>query len=203
MSAEGSVTHWLGMLQTGDPAAAQPLLERYFRLLVSRARAALRAAPRQAADEEDVALSAFDSFCRGAQQGRFPKLGDRDNLWRLLVVLTTRTAAHLARDQRCLKRGGGLVRTEADLASVEADGEEGVLAQAIGSEPTPEFAASVAEECRRLLDKLADDGLRSIAVWRMEDYTVEEIAAKLGRSPRTVALKLNVIRDCWRQEGLS
>ena len=55
--------------------------------------------PRVAADEEDVALSAFDSFCRGAQRGRFPQLDDRDNLWRLLVVITSRKAVDLAQHE--------------------------------------------------------------------------------------------------------
>ena len=70
----------------------------------------------------------------------------------------------------------------------------------IGAEPTPELAAQVAEECRRLLDKLGEADLRCIAVWQMEGYTVDEIAARLGRSPRTIARKLTVIRDRWRDE---
>src|SRR5438874_7802874 len=106
MTSEGSVTGWLGQLQGGDPAAAQRLWERYFQRLVGLARDRLRNAPRRAADEEDVALSAFDSFCRRAEQGRFPQLIDRDGLWRLLVVMTARKAAHLKRDAARQKRGG-------------------------------------------------------------------------------------------------
>jgi hypothetical protein len=85
MASEGSVTHWIGQLQAGDPAAAQPLWERYFLKLVHLARRKLQGLPRRAADEEDVALSAFDSFCRAAEARRFPALADRDGLWRLLV----------------------------------------------------------------------------------------------------------------------
>ena len=65
-----------------------------------------------------------------------------------------------------------------------------------------ELVALVTEECRRLLDKLGDDDLRSIAVWQMEGYTVKEIAVKLGRSESNVALKLRVIRDRWRLEDV-
>src|SRR5262245_43324907 len=64
MPSAGSVTHWLGLLRAGDHAAAQPLWERYFSRLVGLARAKLQGLPRRAADEEDVALSAFDSFSR-------------------------------------------------------------------------------------------------------------------------------------------
>ncbi|HKI35430.1 MAG TPA: ECF-type sigma factor, partial [Gemmataceae bacterium] len=77
-SADGSVTRWLGDLQAGDRAAAQQLWKRFFGRLVGLARKRLQGARRRAADEEDVALSAFDSFCRSAEQGRFPELADRD-----------------------------------------------------------------------------------------------------------------------------
>jgi DNA-directed RNA polymerase specialized sigma24 family protein len=197
VSADASVTQWLDLLKAGDHEAARPLWERYYRQLIARARASLGAAPRRAADEEDVALSAFDSFCRGAERGHFPRLEDRDDLWHILLALTARKAARLIRHERRDKRGSGKVRPEADLA--RPDEEELPLAQVVGTEPTPELAAQVAEECRRLLDKLGDDDLRAIAVWQMEGYTVAEIAAKLGRSERTVARKLVLIRHRWRE----
>jgi ECF sigma factor len=53
-----------------------------------------------------VASSAFASFCRGAEGGRFPLLADRDDLWRLLVPITARKALHLARDERSQERDG-------------------------------------------------------------------------------------------------
>jgi serine/threonine protein kinase len=83
MSSPGSVTCWITDLKAGDPAAAQALWQRYFGQLVARARHRLRGQPRRAADEEDVALSAFDNFCRAAEQGRFPNLADRDDLWQI------------------------------------------------------------------------------------------------------------------------
>src|SRR5262249_34542005 len=132
----------LGPLQAGDPAAVQRLWERYFTRLVGLARRKLEGAPRRAADGEDVALSAFDSFCRHAEQGRFPQLEDRDGLWRLLVVITARKAAHLVRDESRAKRGGGMT---------PAADEEAVLGEVLSREPTPELAAQVADECRRLL----------------------------------------------------
>jgi ECF sigma factor len=200
MSLEGSVTHWLRMLQAGDRGAAQPLWERYFQLLVARARSALRDFPRRAADEEDVALSAFDSFCRGAEGGRFPDLYDRNDLWRMLMLMTAGKVTRLVRHELRQKRGGGNVRTETDL-SAGAGADDAILHQVIGQAPTPEFAAQLAEECRRLLHKLGNDELRNIAVWQMEGYSVDEVAGKLGRSPRTVARKLQLIRGLWHEEA--
>ena len=74
--------------------------ERYFRRLVGLAREKLRGTRCGAADEEDVALSVFDSFCRGLEEGRFPNLQDRDNLWKVLVVLTARKALRLVQYER-------------------------------------------------------------------------------------------------------
>jgi DNA-directed RNA polymerase specialized sigma24 family protein len=191
MSRPGSVTRWLGPLQAGDPAAAQQLWERYFRRLVGLARARLHGAPRRAADEEDVALSAFDSFCRHAGQGRFPQLADRDSLWRLLVTITARKAAHQVRDECRRKRGGG---------AAPAGDAEAVLAEALSREPDPEFAAGVAEECQRLLDRLGDQDLRAVALLRLEGYSVEEVADMLGCAPRSVKRKLALIRTVWEKE---
>jgi DNA-directed RNA polymerase specialized sigma24 family protein len=191
--SDDSVTQWLDRLQEGDPEAAQRLWERYFHRLVGLARARLRAAPRVVADEEDVALSAFDSFCRGAEAGRYPRLADRDGLWRLLMTITGRKALGLLRHQGRQKRGG--VAPPADTP------DEAALEQALSREPTPELAAQVGDECRRLLGLLGDAGLESVAVWRMEGYTVAEIDGRLGCAGRSVKRKLELIRGIWEREA--
>jgi hypothetical protein len=61
MSSEGSVTRWIDRLQTGDEEAAHKLWDRYFHQLVGLARNKLKSSPFRSV-EEDVALSAFDSF---------------------------------------------------------------------------------------------------------------------------------------------
>jgi DNA-directed RNA polymerase specialized sigma24 family protein len=198
---EGSVTGWIDQLKAGDEIAPQRLWERYFHELVRLARANLRAKPRGAVDEEDIALSAFDSFCRGAEQGRFPRLDDRDSLWRLLVTITARKVVDQVERECRKKRGGGRVRSETALAGTDSEVGAAGLDQAIGREPTPEFAAMMAEECRRLLTALGDDTLRQIALLRMEGYSDGEIASRLDCSLRTVGRKLNLIRDVWMQKG--
>jgi DNA-directed RNA polymerase specialized sigma24 family protein len=197
MSSEGSVSRWLGPLRAGDPAAAQFLWERYFARLVGLARQRLQGARRAVADEEDVALSAFASFCLAAEAGRFPQLNDRDSLWRLLMTLTARKAAHQLRSQGRLKRGGG---ADAGTAA-DAPGEAGLLEQVLSREPTPLDAALVAEECRRLLSCLDDPKLQALALWRMEGYTEAELAARQGCVPRTIRRKLCLIRTLWEKES--
>jgi DNA-directed RNA polymerase specialized sigma24 family protein len=199
MSSGGSVTASIAQLKAGERASVQHLWARYFERLVLLARRQLRGASRRAADEEDLALSAFVSFSRGAAEGRFPLLSDRDDLWRLLVDLTARKEVRSLQRERREKRGGGKVQSETRLDPNM--GPEGpVVEQILGREPTPEFAAKVAEQLRLLLDRLGDTGLRSIALWKMEGYTNKEIAAKLGFVERTVERKLRLIRSLWEQE---
>jgi DNA-directed RNA polymerase specialized sigma24 family protein len=204
MSSESpSVSLWLQQLQGGDRAAVEKLWQRYFARLVGLARARLLGLPRRVADEEDVALSAFDSFCRGAEQGRFPRLDDRDDLWQLLVTITARKAYQLALHNRRLKRGGNAVLDEAALAGlVGPDAGPAGLEQFLGSEPTPEFAAQAAEDYQRLLAALPQEELREVARCKLEGYSNEEIADRLGCAPRSIGRKLHVIRAVW-EEGQS
>ena len=201
MSDPHSVTHWIEQVRRGDRAAAQPLWERYFRRLVARARQKLAGAPRGAGDEEDVALSAFDSFCRAAAQNRFPRLGDRHDLWQLLLLLTDRKAIDQRRHATRARRGGGRVADEGALPGGDSPGAGSPLDRLAGPEPTPEHAAQVAETWRRLFGRLRDPELEKVALLKMEGYGLGEIAARLGCVPRTVQRRLRLIRHIWEREG--
>jgi DNA-directed RNA polymerase specialized sigma24 family protein len=198
---DGTVTHWIGDLKTGGDSAAQHLWERYIHRLVHLAHARLRAARRAGAieDEEDAALSAFDSFCRGAAGGRFPQLTGRDDLWRLLVVITVRKVFGQLGRQGAQKRAGG--RLAGESALIGADAADGAgLDRLAGNEPSPELAALVVDEYRRLSASLRTEALRPVLDLRLEGYTREEIARTLGCAERAVKRKLDVIREAWLQE---
>jgi DNA-directed RNA polymerase specialized sigma24 family protein len=57
----------------------------------------------------------------------------------------------------------------------------------------------MADECRRLLELLGDESLRSVALWKMQGYTNAEIAGKLGCVEQTVERKLQRIRRRWER----
>jgi DNA-directed RNA polymerase specialized sigma24 family protein len=201
MSQSGSVTFWVRRLKVGDREAVQRLWEGYFSRLVGLARVKLRSAPRRAADEEDVALSAFDSFCRAAEQGRFSRLDDRDDLWHLLVLIASRKAANLAKREGRQRRGGGKVIQSLEGPGGEESGEVALFGELISKEPDPALAARLAEECQRLLDALGDEQLRQVALAKMEGRTNEEVAAALDRSVGAVERKLRLIRGIWGREA--
>jgi DNA-directed RNA polymerase specialized sigma24 family protein len=199
MTHSESVTFWLQCFKAGDARAAQPLWENYCRRLVGLANARLRGVSTADGGPEDVALSAFASFCRGVELGRFPRLDDRHDLWQVLVMLTVRKAIDLRHHQAAKKRGGGRVPQSLPLPGGE---EDDALADVVGREPGPELAAEMAENCRRLFALLPNDQLRRIAQQKMEGYTNEEIAAKIGRSVGAVERKLRLIRQTWEKEGI-
>jgi DNA-directed RNA polymerase specialized sigma24 family protein len=200
MSSAGSVTHWLTQLKAGDERAAQQALwDRYFERLAALARSRLRHHPCRVADEEDVVLSALASFFRGAREGRFPLLSDRNNLWPLLVKITARKACNQLKHERADKRGRGLVRGESALGH-NADAGQGVM-ELIGKTPTPEFTLEVIEESHRLLDLLGDETLQKIACLKLAGYSNPEIARELAVVERTVERKLGRIRKLWSAAG--
>ncbi len=200
MSA-ASVSLWIDQLKAGDREATGPLWERYFRRLIGLARARLADRPRLGADAEDVALSAFDSFFRGAENGRFPQLQDRDDLWHVLVTITARKASHLVRDQSRQKRGGGAVVGESAFFSWDGSGDSRAgIEQVFSDEPSPEFAAQLTEQFERLFEQLDDPDLRAITTLKMEGYTIDEISARVGRAPATIERKLKLIRSMWEKD---
>jgi len=116
------VTGIIQRVRTGDEAAAQELWNRYSEQIVEVARRSLKDSSRRVQDEEDVAVIAFKSLLAGMTAGRFPELDHRDQLWRLLVVITTRKAAAVIEKDHRQKRGGGDVRGDSAVMSRENEG---------------------------------------------------------------------------------
>jgi len=192
--SDSSVTRWLERLETGDDVAAAKLWNAYFDRLVHLAHGRLQAKFAKVNDAEDIALSAFHSFCRGVENKKFPALSDRDGLWRLLVSITIHKLLHVVRDQKRIKRGGqfqelhGLDSSSDSIAAVN---------QIVSREPSPDFALEVAEQYQEMMHSLEDKELIQLATWKMEGYTNDEIAKKLNRATRTVERKLQLIRKIW------
>jgi len=196
MSSPGSITRLLNRLREGEREAAQQLWERYFHRLIGLARKKLAGLPRTAADEEDVALSAFGSFCRAAEVGTFPQLLDRDDLWQVLVLITARKVCDLRQYEGRDKRDWRKVQQEAEQGT-ESSWLGSALSGVLSREPDPAFAAEVAEQTAALLAELGNEELRQIALRKMEGYTNEEIAAQLDCALSTVERRLRIIRKRW------
>lgn len=186
-----SITRWIDGIKQGDSQAAELIWHEYFEKLMRLAKQRLRHLPRQVADEEDLALSAINSVIMGAKQQRFPQLSDRSDLWKLLVVVTTRKASAQQRRHFAAKRPDRKI-----VGNAGAD-EMTWMSQVLGREPSPDFAAQFAEEVQRLLAALPSDEFRQVALLRMEGYTNREIAAQLGWYEVKVERRLRIIRKHW------
>jgi RNA polymerase sigma factor (sigma-70 family) len=171
-------------VQQGSSSAVGPLLAAYFDRLVRLAGKRIQHMPGLVGYDEDLALRSFHSVYERLRDPSRPlDLSGRDDLWRLLATRTISRAIDLIRRQR----------------PVELPGDEDVT-QLLTREPTPEEAAELADECRRLLDSLQEPELRQIALWKVEGYTHEEIAARLDCVPRTIERKVSRIRLLWKHE---
>lgn len=201
MTQDDAVTQWLDGLAQGNESAAQRIWSRYYEQLIGLARNKLRDSPRRVADEEDVVLSAFQSFCDGVAAGRFPKLNGRHDLWKLLVTITARKAVAQLRREHAQKRGGAAVRGESVFVDKDGSHDSGDIGQVLGHEPTPEFAVQVTEQCHALFESLDDECLRVVALLKLEGYGNREIAGHLDWSIATVERRLGRIRQIWSQEG--
>jgi DNA-directed RNA polymerase specialized sigma24 family protein len=188
MSTSGSDADWIDRLRDGDSLAVLKLWENYFQQMVDLARGKLRLTSRAAYDDEDVALSAFKSFCAAVKKGRFPRLKDRDDLWQVLFLLTKRKAIDV------IKHENAKMRDQSKTEPLAPDGSPG--ADLAGREPDPGFVADMAERCRRLLGRLPED-LQLLAVRKMEGYTNEELVGQTGWSRATVERRLKLIRREW------
>lgn len=192
-----SVTNWLLKLATGDGAesALGNLWERYFPRVVNLARTRLQVRYRRMADEEDVAVSVFQSLVDGVEAGRFPELSNRENLWRLLAVITSRKAVDRVQHENRQKRGGGNVR--GDSIFLDDTAEAGGFARFAADDPAPDMALDLAERADAMLDALPTEEHRRIAELRLEGYENAEIAELLELNVRTVQRRLEDIRDEW------
>jgi len=60
--------------------------------------------PRQVVGSEDVALDVFACLCRGVVNGRFPKLDNRADLWKILLKINHDTVVDVIRRQNAKKQ---------------------------------------------------------------------------------------------------
>lgn len=184
----GSISRLIDGLKQRDQLAIQTLWERYFQPLVRIAASRLDARLCRAAGADDIAQEAFLDFCENlahpAVAERFPRLHNREHLWKLLVCFTARAAFDFNKKAS---------RQAEKVAGESALGDAGFAPYA-GREPCPEFSAAVAE----LLEQLPDPTLRRIAVLKMEGCTNKAIAQAIGKAVTTVEVKLKRIRGIWK-----
>ncbi len=188
---DAPISLWLQQLKGGSDSAARQLWESCFERLCELARRRLGALPRRLKDEEDVALSALAALFDGARQGRFAKLDDREDLWKLLATITARKASNVRRAAgRRPEFGESMVGPEA--SPMPLDGFAAPVADA-------EFVEALDGTSQELLS-LLDDKLREVALLRLSGYRNDEIAQMRNRSVKSIERYMAMIRKRWASE---
>lgn len=192
-----AVTGWIDQLADKNQQAAEQLWQHVAVRLQEFAAQRLDVRTRRHYDEQDAAISAFHSLCRGLGEGRL-EARNRDALWGLLAVITSRKISAQQRRIHRQKRGSGAVRGESGFVDLGAAGINAV----VGDQSPPDELAEVSESCAQLLDAIPDDTMKRIVLLKFQGVTNAQIASELKCTERTVERKLERIRRIWIEAGL-
>lgn len=195
VSKNPNVSHWIDLVKAGDSDAANRIWQHYFDRLVRSVRGRLYGQNRAVSDEEDIVLSVFDSFYNAAENGRFPDLSDRDDLWRLLLRMAARKVIDKRRHDLRQRRGGNV-----KIHSLGNADDDNNIIQAIGDEPSPEMVLMMQESVQRLFSHLGGGRLRDLAGAKLEGYSNAELALRFSCSERTIERRLHLIREKLQRE---
>lgn len=185
MSGEPSV-ELLERYRRGDERAAAEIYGRYAKQLSHLARERLAGKLSRRLDPEDVVQSAYRSFFTRFREGGYT-LRRSGDLWRLLVGILRN------------KLLGQVERHTAERRSVQRESafdQHGVPAAAIdplSTEPSAEDAVLAAELLAWIMTDLTT-AQRQVLELRLQNSTLDEIAAETGRSERTVRRWLEEVK---------
>jgi RNA polymerase sigma factor (sigma-70 family) len=192
----GSISLFFQQLQQGDREAVRPVWTRFFPRMMGLARRVL-SGRRLPAGAEDAVQEAFVQFFQRVERGDYQRGLHRDDLWKLLSMMTYQIARKQTVREHAQKRGAGRIVSEVDLFAWHGDSqapERLPLEQVVGTVSTAEYDLI----CEELLDQLEEE-LRAIAVMRLAGYTNQEIKQAMNCSLRSVERRLQLIRAIWSE----
>ncbi len=175
----------------GDPQAEEILFQRHLGRLVALVRARVSKKLASRFDPDDVVQSAYRSFFGRLEKGYFTLDCDRD-LWSLLATIALNKLHRQVAHHKAAKRSVDKEQPPPDNSSLF--GPDRYLA---ADEPPPDEAAALVEEIERVMRPL-QPLQRQMLELRLQNHTVEEIAAAINRSERTVRRFLESLRGDLR-----
>jgi RNA polymerase sigma factor (sigma-70 family) len=167
-----------------DAGAAAARVDDEFRSrLVRLAEKFLDPRARAGVDAEDVAQSVLKSFFH--RQATEPvSIESREELWHLLAAVARRKCVKAARRELAQKRGGDRKFLPGASGAWDAPDQDAI---------PPEAVAVMSDLYQELLARL-DEWHRPVCELRLDGFEVNEIAARLNVSSRTVERRLAQIR---------
>ena len=198
MEINSSVTDWITQLRNGHSSACDKLWPFYLQRLTSLICQKLETSRTEVSDEEDVLIDTCEVCFRKIKEGNYPNISSRHDLWRLLTKIATRKSIDQIRRSR-----KGVDRLRLDSTHVTNNSGIGTEYNHIdnlpGAEPTPEFAAMVADESRHRLNQLPTK-MVSVVKLRLQGFTLKQITEKTDVSLPTVQRYLSYVREIWSED---
>lgn len=177
----------LERFRAGDEMAATELFDRFSKRLASLVQSRLSRRLARRFDAEDVVMSAYRSFFVRAREGRFT-VDESGELWRLLAQITLNKLYRSAEWHNAARRAQDREQNHlAELAN-----------QAVDANSSPELDVIVADQLEHLISHLTEATSRVLEL-RLHGHDADEIAALIGRSPRTVRRQLETIRETFEK----
>jgi DNA-directed RNA polymerase specialized sigma24 family protein len=197
MSSVGSLTLCIHHLRSPDcyqrNEAARIIWERFAAPLQALVRRHLDSRIRRREDEDDILQSMYACLCSGQLEGKAAP-ASREELWKLMARITMCKVVNTAHRHRAARRDVRRERAEpAGSAGQNSLFPRWMLEHIARAEPSPEEKLIVVDELHRILQGLTEE-LRQIVLWKLDGFTNAEIAAMIGRTPRCVELKMQLIR---------
>lgn len=184
MAADNDFDRLMDRLRRGDEDAATEVFHRFVQRLLALARSQLDSWIRTRVEPEDVIQSVFRSFFTRFEAGQF-QLGDWDNLWTVLTLITVRKCANRLEFWQAAKRD---LRREANVRP-----QSDPLEEALARDPTPSEAAILSETVEKLMKNVQEQD-RSILGLHLQGWDIAAISTQVQRTERTVRRTLERVR---------
>lgn len=184
----------LSLFRAGDEQAARKLYDRYVDRLVALASRRISQRLASRVDPEDVVQSVFRSFFGRVKKGQF-RIADQDDLCKLLMRITVHKTLRQIAFHKAAKRNPS-------LESGQDDSALGGIKNVFSHEPSPEAEVAFLDQLEHFFAQLRPEE-RQILEMRLQGYSNEDIARKLGIYDRKIRRVIERVRAIAEHEGLS
>ncbi len=189
----GSVSQAINNVRRQQNDAASLLWGRFADQITGYARRRIHWRHRRIYDAEDLVSTAFGEVLISLWNGELETVRTRNDLWRMLMLVVKRRNINMQARLQRQQPDGPLILTESGLSS----GGLMNVAEPDGASSPPAAVAELNHDFARLIENLPDEDCKAIALMRIGNYSISEIAALLDTSTRTVDRKLATIRSHW------
>ena len=176
-------------LAAGDDQAYQKFWDQYGKKLGGVARHQMSPGLNRRLAPEDIVQSTCRSFFSRVTTGKL-ELSDSESLWRLLCAITLNKTRMKQRYHLAQRRAANREQAQ----EIESSTGSFVAFEPADDGQLPDEVVTFAEQLEHIMSML-DETEQSILELKLEDHTNDEIAARVGRSERTVRRTIKRLQE--------